>query len=218
MPRAKLSVDIPERAWISDVSARHPDLTFEVVTVMPGERAGVALVRLDAADPLPLITEIDDRDDVDELELIWKYDEEALLQIETSDPLVLLPVWRAGVPLTTPFEIRDGRATWETTTSTDRLSRLRTQLDEHDIGFSVEYVREIGANRADQLLTDRQQEVLAAAVASGYYRSPREATLGDVADALGVANATCSDVLHRAEGHIVHWFVDEHMEAPSQGA
>ena len=111
-----------------------------------------------------------------------------------------------------PFDIQDGTATWEVTTSTSRLSNLRDQLDDLDIGFAVEYVREIDASQADQLLTDRQQEVLLAAVDAGYYRAPREATLGDVAESLGVANATCSDVLHRAEGHIIHWFVEEHMQ------
>ncbi|MFC7193854.1 helix-turn-helix domain-containing protein [Halosimplex aquaticum] len=99
------------------------------------------------------------------------------------------------------------------TTSTSRLSSLRDHLDDLGIGFSIEYVREIDASQADQLLTTRQQEVLMAAVKAGYYRAPRESTLGDVAETLGVANATCSDVLHRAEGHIIHWFVEEHMEA-----
>jgi hypothetical protein len=212
MPHAKLTIDIPEQTWIGDISAAHPELVFEVVTSIPSEAGGIGLVRLTAADPLPIITDIQARDDVENLELLWKHDDEALLQIQTSNPLPLLPVWRAGVPLRMPFDIQNGEATWEVTTSTSRLSNLRTQLEDLGIGFAIESVREIDASLADQLLTDRQQEVLLAAVEAGYYRSPRESTLGDVADLLGVANATCSDVLHRAEGHIVHWFVEEHVE------
>ncbi|WP_436925028.1 helix-turn-helix domain-containing protein [Halosimplex amylolyticum] len=212
MPHAKLTIDIPEQTWIGDISAAHPELVFQVVTSIPGDGTGIGLVRLVATDPLPIITDIQARDDVESLELLWKHDDEALLQIQTENPLPLLPVWRAGVPLKTPFDIQNGQATWEVTTSTSRLSNLRTQLDDLGISFSIEHVREIDASEADRLLTDRQQEVLLAAVEAGYYRAPREATLGDVADALGVANATCSDVLHRAEGHIVHWFVDEHVD------
>lgn len=211
MPHAKLTIDVPEETWIGDVSAQHPDLRFEVVAAMPGEDTGIALVRLRTDDPLPIITEIRERADIDELELLWKYEDEALLQIESSNPLLLLPVWRSGVPLTTPFEIQDRRATWEMMTSNSRLSRLRTQLDEFGIGFSIDFVRDVDASQADQLLTDRQQEVLFTAAENGYYQAPREATLGDIADALDIANATCSDVLHRAEGHIIHWFIDEHM-------
>ena len=211
MPHARLTIDIPAHTWIGDLSAAHPDVVFEVVTSIPGEGSGIGLVRLDAADPLPIITEIQSREDVQSLELLWKHDDEALLQIGTANPLPLLPVWRAGVPLRMPFDIQDGEASWEVTTSTSRLTSLRDNLDELGIGFSLDYVREIDASQADRLLTDRQQEVLLAAVEAGYYRSPRESTLGEVADSLGVANATCSDVLHRAEGHLVHWFVDEHV-------
>ncbi|WP_458190610.1 helix-turn-helix domain-containing protein [Haladaptatus sp. NG-WS-4] len=212
MPHAKLRIDIPDQTWIGDLSTAHPEIVFQVVTSIPGEGTGIGLVRLVATDPLPLITDIQARDDIDDFELLWKYEDEALLQIQTVNPLPLLPVWRAGVPLKMPFDIQDGKATWEVTTSTSRLSSLRDHLDELGIGFSIEYVREIDASQADRLLTDRQQEVLMAAVEAGYYRAPRESTLGDVAEALGIANATCSDVLHRAEGHIIHWFVKEHME------
>ncbi|WP_232702500.1 helix-turn-helix domain-containing protein [Halobacterium wangiae] len=212
MPHAKLTIDVPEHTWIGEISSDHPELLFEVVTSIPGEDSGIGLVRLTATNPLPVITDIQTRDDVDALELLWKHEDEALLQIQSSNPLLLLPVWRAGVPLTTPFDIQGGEATWKLTTSTSRLSSLREHLEDLGIGFSIEYVREIDASQADQLLTDRQQEVLRTAAREGYYRSPRDATLGDVADTLDVANATCSDVLHRAEGHIVHWFVEEHMD------
>ncbi|MEF8799578.1 MAG: helix-turn-helix domain-containing protein [Halolamina sp.] len=212
MPHAKLTIDIPEYTWIGDISAANPEVAFQVVTSIPGEGTGIALIRLTASDPLPLITDIQSRDDIENLELLWKHDDEALLQILTVNPLPLLPVLRAGVPLKMPFDIQNGEATWEVTTSTSRLSNLREHLEDLGISFSIEYVREIDASQADQLLTDRQQEVLLTAVEAGYYRAPRESTMGEVADSLGIANATCSDVLHRAEGHIIHWFVEEHME------
>jgi predicted DNA binding protein len=212
MPHAKLTIDIPEHTWISELSTNHPEISFQVVTSIRGDNTGIGLVRLLATDPLAVITEIQAREDVESLELLWKHEDEALVQIETSNPLPLLPVWRAGVPLKMPFDIRDGQATWEVTTSTDRLSNLQSQLDGLGISFSLEHVRDIEESQADRLLTDRQQEVLSTAIDVGYYRAPREATLGDVADTLGVANATCSDILHRAEGHIIHWFVAEHMD------
>lgn len=213
MPHAKLSIDIPEQTWIGDLSTTHPEVVFEVVTSIPREDSGIGLVRLNATDPLPIITDIQARDTVESLELLWKHDDEALLQIQTTNPLPLLPVWRAGVPLQMPFDIQNGQATWEVKTSSSRLSSLRTHLDDLGMGFTIEYVRTLDATQADRLLTDRQQEVLSTAVEAGYYRAPRESTLGGVADTLGVANATCSDVLHRAEGHIIHWFIEEHMEA-----
>lgn len=211
MPDAKLRIDLPQQTWIAALSSAHPEVRFEVVTSVPGDDAGLALVRVVATDPLPIITAVQSREDILDVDLLWKHDDEALLQIETTNPLPLRPIWRASVPLRMPFSIQDGTATWRVTTSTTRLSKLRDHLQEAGIEFTIEFVREVNSGQADRLVTDRQQEVLATAVEAGYYRTPREATLGDVAGSLDIAKATCSEVLHRAEGHIIHWFVDEHM-------
>ena len=213
MPRARLSIDVPEGTWIHAISTAHPDAVFEVVTALAGEDAGVALLEVTTAAPIDVITEVDAREDVDALDLLWKREETALLQVSATGPPLLLPLWEAGVPVRMPFTVRDGAATWDLTTSADRLSSFGDHLDAAGIQYTVEYVQHVEESAADRLLTDRQQQVLLAAVERGYYATPREATLTDVADHLGVSKATASDVLHRAEGAIVDWFVDEHLAA-----
>ncbi|MFC4246325.1 helix-turn-helix domain-containing protein [Natribaculum luteum] len=211
MPRAKLSITVPRETWIHDVSTTYPDAVFRVVTLLAGERTGIGLVEVRTDESLPVITAIDRSEDVVELDLLWKHDETALLQLETTSPPLLLPVWQASVPIEMPFEIRDGTATWQLTTSSARLSDLGTRLEDAGISYDIEYVHELGTNQADRILTDRQRELLLAAVDGGYYATPRETTLTGVADDLGISKATCSDVLHRAEGSIISWFVDEYL-------
>ena len=46
-----------------------------------------------------------------------------------------------------------------------------------------------------------------AAVEQGYYETPRRATLTDIAESMDISKATASDILHRAEGKVVDWFV-----------
>ncbi|WP_265109877.1 helix-turn-helix domain-containing protein [Halosolutus halophilus] len=216
MPRAKLIVRIPESLWIHEVSTAHPDVTFRVTSVLPGPDVAIGVIELSASNPVPILAAIEDRDDVRDLELLWTHDETALLQVETSDPSLLAPMQRAGVPIETPFEVEDGVVTWELTTSSDRLSALGSSLDEHDVGYRIKYVHDVDAGRAEQLLTDRQLEVFLTALDSGYYEVPREATLTDVASTLDVSKSTCSDVLHRAEGTIAHWFAEEHVAPASR--
>lgn len=52
------------------------------------------------------------------------------------------------------------------------------------------------------LLTDRQWRVVIEAVTRGYYDSPRECSLTELAATLGINKSTASDILHRAEGLI----------------
>ncbi|WP_435348248.1 helix-turn-helix domain-containing protein [Haloarchaeobius sp. HRN-SO-5] len=212
MPAAKLTVTIPDEAWIAAVSNAHEGSVFRVVTLLPGTESSVALVELQADDPVPILADVENRPDVESVELLWTDDGATLLQVETTDPVLLVPVWEAGVPVQTPFDVVDGTATWELTTSSSRLSALGTQLDAAGIQFDIEYVRRIDGGESEAVLTDRQREVLLAAIERGYYETPRRATLTEVADSLDVSKATASDVLHRAEGRIVDWFVANVLE------
>lgn len=213
MPRAKLRLSLPEETWIHDVSNRHPDIAFRVVAILSSDDTGIALLEIQTSNPVPIITEIDRREDITDLELLWKRDDTTMVQVETTNPLLLFPILKAGIPLRTPFEITDGVSIWEVTTSSDRLSALGTRLDEAGIEFDIEYVRDEPSDPAETLLTDRQREVVLRAAEQGYYDTPRGATLTEVAESLGVSKATGSDVLHRAEGKVLKWFIDEHMTA-----
>ncbi|GAB6861316.1 helix-turn-helix domain-containing protein [Haloplanus litoreus] len=52
-------------------------------------------------------------------------------------------------------------------------------------------------------LTDRQREAVAAAVACGYYDSPREGSVADVAATLDVAPGTAAEHLRKAEATVM---------------
>ncbi|ELY97382.1 Bacterio-opsin activator HTH domain-containing protein [Natrialba asiatica DSM 12278] len=215
MPRAKLTVQLPESLWIHEISTAYPDTTFRVSSVLPGSDVAIGVIELAASNPVPILAAIDERSDIRDLELLWKHDETALLQVETSNPSLLVPMQQAGVPMETPFAVEDGVVTWELTTSADRLSMLGDAFDERGIEYHIEYVHAVAASDAENLLTDRQLEVFRTALEAGYYDVPREATLTDIASALGVTKSTCSDVLHRAESAIAHWFADERVDSIS---
>lgn len=52
-------------------------------------------------------------------------------------------------------------------------------------------------------LTERQLQVLDAAVVTGYYADPRAATVANVADRLGIAQSTASEHLRRIEAAVL---------------
>jgi len=57
-------------------------------------------------------------------------------------------------------------------------------------------------------LTDRQAEVVDAAVSMGYYESPRRATQDEVADAVGCSPTTVGEHLRKAEARVFSQFVE----------
>ncbi|WP_336002646.1 helix-turn-helix domain-containing protein [Halorientalis halophila] len=208
MPRAKLSVRLPQAAWIGEISTEFPDVEFRVLAALPTDDTGVGLVELSGPDIPAVVKRIEERESILSLELLGESDDRTLIQFETTEPLLLFSVRESGVPLEPPVEIQDGRATVEVTASQDRLSKFGTQLEQFGMSFDVEYVRRT-VDATEQLLTDRQRDLIVAAVQQGYYDTPRESSLTELADHLGMAKSTVSETLHRAEETVVKEFVAE---------
>jgi len=204
LPKASLSIEIPDDAWVSDVSKSYPDAVFRVLSAFASEGRGVGIVEVEADGRIEEITdEISEHDAIAEIQLLWSEGNEALVEFETRKPMMLLAARRSGIPVRMPFEIRDGTGNWELTTSRERLSELDSVFDTMGISYELEYVHEV---RSEEFLTDKQRNVMETALYMGYYDTPRESSLSEVAEEIGIAKSTCSEILHRAEEKIVKEF------------
>lgn len=201
MPTAKLHITLPEDVWIHQVSSTHPNAEFRVLAAFPAEETGVGLLEITSSDLPAVVRAMDDDEEIVSLELHEASEVTALVEFETTEPLLLFSVQESGLPLEFPFTVQEGVAEIEITASRDRLSAFTTQLEAFGMSFDVEYVREMVDS--ESLLTDRQQELLDAAVEAGYYDTPRECSLTELAEEAGVAKSTASEVLHRVEEKII---------------
>lgn len=207
MPRARLHLTVPESVWIGALSRSHPETLFRILAALTDETgSGTGLVELREGDVGAVVDDLLAVDAVDDLTPLHRGEETALVQFETSRPVLLGPVQESGTPLELPFTLRDGRAEWEVTAPRDRLSALASSLDAFGIPYDVEYVRRTGA--VERILTDAQHDLLSTAAERGYYDTPRETTLSELASDLGMAKSTVSETLHRAEGKLVERFLD----------
>jgi hypothetical protein len=213
MPRATLTIEIPDDVWIGRISRDHPEACLRVLSALPDDESGVGLVEVTAPDLAAVVREIDQEESVTDLELLQRHDDTVLVQFETDEPTLLFPVVGSGIPLEMPFDITAGEAVWEITTAHDRLSLLGEQLDAFNIPYTVEEIRH--QTTTEQLLTDRQATLVETAVEMGYYDSPRTCTLTELADAVDLAKSTCSETLHRAEGKIIKEYLADGVVDPS---
>jgi predicted DNA binding protein len=215
MPRARLVITLPEGVWIRDVSVAHPDATFRVLAALTDGEQGTGLVEIRDDDLPAVIGAIDESEGVPTLEVLGTDDDTAVVQFETPEALLLFSIRESGVPLEPPVEIRDGKANLDVTASRERLSALGDQLEAFGLQFDVEYVYE--TLESETTLTDTQRELLVTAVERGYYDTPRECTLTELADAVGVAKSTASETLHRAEEQVIKRFVADLPDYDSEG-
>ena len=213
MPRAQLTLTIPAEIWIGRVSREFPETIFRVQSVRSADGGGVAIVEFVGPSAEQVCSQLETVEEVREIERFDVQPERALVQIEVAFPLLLLPIESSGTPLQMPFEIQNGIAEWDVMTTQDRLSELAEQLDTFGIDYSLEGIDyEIGFER---ILTERQAEILTAALEAGYYDSPRTCTLTELAEDLEMAPSTCSEILHRAEERVIKRFdIDLEVTSP----
>ncbi|MEY7848226.1 helix-turn-helix domain-containing protein [Natrarchaeobius sp. A-rgal3] len=207
MAQATLTVTMPEQVWIQQVSVAYPDATFRVLAAVPGSESGFALVRIAGQNVPDIVDDVNDHPQITELTLVQWSDNEATIHFETTAPLLLFSSRESGMPIELPVEIQDGEATIDVTGSRERLAELAEQLERFGLTYRIENVSE--RLHESQILSERQLEVVAAAVEEGYYDTPRLCSLTELAEHLGIAKSTCSETLHRAEEAIVKRFVED---------
>lgn len=207
MPRAELSLEIPDGLWIREVSRAHPTAQFRVLAIINNGSKGIALVEIRSDEQESIITDIDAAEAVTTIEVLQQDEHRHLVEIAIEKPFFLDIAERSGVPLETPFSFEDGTIEWVLTISNDRLQSLGSELQESQVEFTIKSITpEV---TSESFLTDRQWSVIHAALECGYYDTPRECTQAEVASRVGLAKSTCSQVLHRAEERIIKRWVHE---------
>jgi hypothetical protein len=210
MPYAKLTIDLPTTVWIGEVSRDFPSATFRVLSAMPSGEAGFGLLEVESESIPAVLGAIESLSGVSSVELMQHAENTAIVQFETSDPLLLLSIQESGAPLELPLTIQGGEAVIELTASRDRLSAFGQQLEAFGLSYTLDRVYD--AVETPDLLTDQQRRLLVTAVEEGYYDTPRECTLTELAEAVDLAKSTASVTLHRAEERVIKEFAAERLD------
>jgi len=207
MPHADLTITLPDAVWVGRLSRQHPGITFRVLSVMPAGETGVGLVEVVGEPVAEVLEAIGGSEDVQRVDVLQRVEDRAVVQFETSEPMLPFSVRESGAPLDLPMEIRGGEAAIEITASSDRIPELGRQLEAFGLRYELERIYR--SPDPPDLLTERQRDLLIAAIDRGHYDTPRGCTLTELAEATGTAKSTVSEILHRAEGKALDEFAAE---------
>jgi predicted DNA binding protein len=87
----------------------------------------------------------------------------------------------------------------------ETFSKLYDYADETEhVTFDILKMGEYEADKSsfNRMITSRQEEVLEAAVDLGYYSEPRQASLEDIGDVIGISPGTVGEHLRKAEERV----------------
>lgn len=192
----------------ADLSKEHPDVTFRILTSLSTDAGHMTLVEVEKLDPETVDEFLANDPEVLTYEVLHTDDRTSVVQfLQDSEPEAGQAGRESGNPPPYPLILRNGWIHAESTTTHDRLSQFRAQLDATDVNYELLSVTQ--SHDPTELLTERQREFMTEALERGYYDNPRRCSLTDLANAFGVNKATASGILHRAEGAIIKEFLRE---------
>ena len=130
--------------------------------------------------------------------------------IEESCPC--MAVCESGV-VPTDLSVEDGSLLVEAVVaSRDTVTQLSTRLDGVEVTWSLRKLQRIpaGTDDPDRIslpddvsVTEKQREIVQAAVEQGYYETPRQTSLGDLAEEFDVSRSALSQRLAAVESKLV---------------
>jgi predicted DNA binding protein len=199
-----LRLDFPSGSWLGDVSRARPDATLRTTETVAAVEGDVTALTVTGTDRAETVEALRAHDRVDRIDIVDRTGPATRVRVVAPAPPPHVAAAReVGIPIEDPVAVTDGRATLDIVDDRSRLTAFGRRLTAEGVTVGIE------ASDADEepILTDAQRDLVLAAVAAGYYDTPRECTLTDLAKARGLAKSTCSETLHRAEGRVLRRFV-----------
>ncbi len=204
MISAQFRIQLPDGLWVTEVSQAFPQSTFRLLSGYRVDGTAIELGETITEQPEAVVEATRTHPSITDYELLESTDRRVLGKYETSDIDLYEFVEASSLTIEFPVDVRDGWYEFDLTGTQEELDQLRAVLDASPLSYELQSL--VNARDSDALLTDRQREVLEAAIRNGYFEVPRDCTLEELAAALEVDKSTVSTVLRRGEGRVLKWF------------
>ncbi|WP_276271793.1 helix-turn-helix domain-containing protein [Haloarcula litorea] len=165
-----------------------------------------------------------DHRNMNDVTMVRRQDDVAQVRTVMAETTAMRTIRDNGGYITGPFHIEAGSEVWhvgfdrgrdadDTLSELDRdnefdiIDRSATTLPElNDVAQNAGAAMTLIEGCRD--LSDRERETLEEAVSSGYFESPRDATLGSLAEEFGISKPAVSKNLRRGERKMIERVVD----------
>lgn len=205
MISARFRMEIPDGVWTKTVSQSFPDAKFRLLAGVPTEVGAMCLGEVVGEEAAAAGEVIRTHPDIVEYEELYTDDERTIAQYKGTERPFFELFGSSSVPPEFPTVAKNGVVEFDITVTRDQFERMGAVLDENNTEYElVSIVRE---QDTETLLTDRQRECLSIALREGYFRVPRECTLEDVAEQIGVNKSTASKTIRRGAARVLEWFL-----------
>lgn len=206
MAHAKVSVDISHDCGTVVPVSWGSNTVCRILAMLPVDEVLQAVAEIEASDIDAAVETLCRHRSVTASETLHQSPTSAVLKVTMEWPVFYSIARDCGTPIVPPVVFRDETATFEIREMGAKLTELIEELEDENCSPSIEWIHD--HTEPHRLLSMHQREIVTTAIELGYYESPRNCTLTELSEHLGIAKSTCSDRLRRAEEAIIRWHID----------
>lgn len=205
MVKARLEITPPASEWFVQLSKEHPEDEFTLLTLYDVGPHLLGIFEVETTAPPELLDTLDGIESIITCGLVHTTERFAVIEYSVTESRVYSATVASGTLPPASVAVRNGVLLVEITMPHDRLSGTIEAIEA--IGGSCELLSLSRAGETGGLLTGAQRRFTIEAVKHGYYDTPRQCTLTELASVLGVTPAAASTMAHRAEERIIKEFI-----------
>lgn len=205
MINAQFRIRLPDHLWVSELSQEFPRAEFKLLSGFKIGEYALELGEVVTETPEEVVDAMCSHPKITSYEVLESDPRRALSKYETPQTDLYEFAETSALTIEFPVEVRDGWYRFDLTGTRDELNELREALDAMPRSYELESL--VTRTEPESLITDRQREVLEAAVRHGYFTVPRKCTLAELADSIDADKSTVSEILRRGEEQIIKWFL-----------
>lgn len=183
-----------------------PEVTVELERLIPQKALIIPYFWVRGAEAMDIESSFETHAGVTDIKLIDSVEEEYLMRArwEREYVGVLSALAETSLVVLSGIGTKDGWKFEVRAESREEISEFRTYCQEHDISIDITAVHALLPIQGEGYeLTDTQREALVVAYERGYFDSPREASLEDVAEELGITQQSLSSRLRRGHRRLI---------------
>ncbi|WP_436348854.1 helix-turn-helix domain-containing protein [Natronorubrum sp. FCH18a] len=183
-----------------------PEVTVTMERLLPQESLIVPYFWVRGGQPEDIEADFEAHPGVNSIDLIDSVEDEYLMRAEWDQEYagILNALAEDNIVVLSTIGTKDGWDFEVRGESHEEISEFRTTTQEYDITIEITAVHAMIPIQGDGYeLTDTQREALVLAYERGYFDSPREASLEDVAEELGITQQSLSSRLRRGHRRLI---------------
>jgi len=191
---ATLRLKIPPDLWPGKFTNAHPQVRLEALNWGDlGEGQSVSDYWISGGTPGVWAKEISTFPDVRRVESLAQVGEGCLYRITYRNPPIIGLYRRLQLPVPIPIRMQAGMIDWEIVARYSEFEMIMDYVRSRDPDARIISVRRRPLRTHVPALSDRQQRLLAEAMAAGYFAVPRGITLTELARKLNRSKSSISE-------------------------